>query len=222
MVEKGIQKKNKATDIERPNDFESFVDMAGKMSDTPVCEPRCKLCNSKFRLEAEQEWDRVKNFAAVYRILKNHGEDISEAAVRCHLRDHYAKDVRTRQLKEYAVDLSENWLKINQSTEEKLLGYLALIDQRIHTLAAATDKNDPCDMRKTNDSIAKLIEQACKVEERLQKMKEANAPANILIDKFKNIILVQVENIKSTEAKQALMQVLDAVQNEVGEVELNG
>lgn len=224
MTGKEIQKKEMNTIIpsNQIDAFSNFTDMARKMKDEPVFEPRCKLCKSEHRAEAEKEYERVKNYAAVHRFLVSQKHmDISEPAVKVHLREHYGKEVRIQQLKEYAEDLNNNWLKVHQSTEEKLTHYLALIDMRIHTLAAVTDKTDPDAMRKTNDSIAKLIEQACKIEERLQKMRESTQPVNILIDKFKNIILVQSENIKSAEARSVLTAILDAVQKEIEEVDVN-
>jgi len=214
-MSKEIQKK------EEVNGVEPLVKYVDNLSGKPVHNPRCKLCNSEFRNEAEELWDRMGNLTAVHKMLTSKGEDIHKSSVRNHLMNHFAQPFREERLKEYTEDVKA-WSEMEQSKEERLASYLVLIDRQIHKLNSMTDESSTDAMRKTSDIVVKLMEEAAKIEDRLEKHRQRMEPIQIFVQKFRDTMMVHLEKMDSEDGRVALVEILDTVEKEASEIIVNG
>jgi chemotaxis signal transduction protein len=71
------------------------------------------------------------------------------------------------------------------------------------------------DMRKGNENLVKLIDQAVKIQERIKAMRQDNEPVKILVEKLNNVMTIKWNDAKSPEAKQAIKEILDVVVKEM-------
>lgn len=193
--------------------LENLFKITDKLTGDVICKSNCKLCNSKHRDDAEAKFMASGNYFSVYKYLDNIGEKISPNAVRNHLENHFMKPLLELRMKDYAEDL-KSWLNGYQTKEQRLEGYLALIDRQIHLLNASTNNTNADQMRKNSDSVVKLMKEATNIEEVLEKYKEGMQPIMIFIERFRDIIRDQLQNIESTEARMALIQVLESVEKD--------
>ena len=93
--------------------------------------------------------------------------------------------------------------------------YSSLLDQQIHLLASAINYINADEMRKSHETIIKLIDQAVKVQERIKAMQEDNEPVKILVERLNNVMMIKWNDAKSPEAKQAIKEILDVIVKEV-------
>lgn len=205
---------------EQPADtYGSFVEYANKELKTEiVCKTNCKLCNSKYRKDAEEKYARTGNMLNVHRFLQDSGEDISYQAVRNHLLIHYRRPELEERLREYAEDI-HSWSKIRQEKEVIHREHIAILQRRIRLLEATTDDTNPEAQRKTAETVAKLIDQIGKEQERLEALKGDESSIKVLFLKFEDMVKVKLENMTSPEARVALVDLLEGFAQIVAEFE---
>jgi hypothetical protein len=196
------------------NKLETLFKVTDELKGDVVCKSNCKLCNSHLRAEAEEKFMASGNYFAVYKHLNAKGESISPNAVRNHLENHFMKPLLELRMKDYAEDL-KGWLNTYQTKEQRLEGYLSLIDRQIHLLNANTSNTNTDQMRKTSDAVVKLMKEAAHIEEILEKHREGMKPIMIFVERFRDAIGEQLQSIESAEARMALVQILEIIEKEV-------
>jgi hypothetical protein len=194
--------------------LETLFKVTDELKGDAICKSNCKLCNSQYRAEAEEKFMASGNYFAVYKFLQSKNESISPNAVRNHLENHFMKPLLELRMKDYAEDL-KGWLGTYQSKEQRLEGYLSLIDRQIHLLNANTSETNADQMRKTTDAVVKLMKEASNIEEILEKHREGVRPIMIFVERFREAISEQLNSIESAEARMALVQVLEVIEKEV-------
>ena len=180
-----------------------------------IVKSNCKLCNSKFRINAEELYSESKNVSMVQRMLKNNGEDISVVSVRAHLQNHFIDVVKQEKIKDYVGELAK-WKSIQASKEERLRTYLSILEKRIFQLAAYLDDRDDSESYKHTDTLAKLIAQASSVQQQIDEMEQKIEPAKIVIKKLQEIIEIRVKSSKSPELKNHLIDLVTDLQGNIG------
>tara|TARA_B100001778_G_scaffold334977_1_gene350088 strand:+ start:6819 stop:7478 length:660 start_codon:yes stop_codon:yes gene_type:complete len=196
------------------NKLENLFKITDELTGEAVCKSNCKLCNSIHRDDAEAKFMASGNYFAVYKFLDGLGEKISPNAVRNHLENHFMKPLLELRMKDYADDL-KGWLNNYQSKEQRLEGYLTLIDRQIHMLNANTDNTNSEQMRKNSDAVVKLMKEATNIEEILEKHREGMQPIMIFIERFRDTIRDQLQSLESAEARMALVQILESIEKDV-------
>lgn len=198
--------------------IESKLDNLFKITDNikaePVRKSNCKLCNSNLRDEAEEKFMACGNSFVVYKMLAARNEQISPNAVRNHLESHFMKPLLEMRMKDYADDL-KGWLNTYQTKEQRLEGYLSLIDRQIHLLNANTSSTNADELRKNSDAVVKLMKEATNIENTLEKYKEGMQPIMIFLERFRTAIKDQLLTLESAEARMALVQILEIVEKDV-------
>lgn len=213
--DKAIQKSNDTKVLAKMDkSYSSVIDYAKDLTCNPIIKTNCKLCNSIYRKEAEVLFSDGKNPYFVYKWLKSKGEEISDKAVHNHFVQHYQKPFIETRMKAYAENL-EDYSRIKMAEEDRLNLYSILLDQQIHLLGSTMSQTDVCDMRKSNETIIKLIEQAVKLQERIKSMRQENETVKILVEKLNNVMTIKWNDAKSPEAKEAIREILDVVVKEV-------
>lgn len=218
--EKDIQKAETKALAKDPREYSSIIDYAKDLTCHPIVKTNCKLCNSIYRTEAEEMFAEGKNPHYVYKWLKGKKEDISDKAVHNHFVQHYQKPMIEARIKVYAENL-EDYSKIKMQDEDRLRLYSSLLDQQIHMLASAIHQTNPEEMRKGNETLIKLIDQATKVQERINALQTENEPVKILIERLNNVMTIKWNDAKSPEAKQAIQDILDVVVKETETLNVN-
>lgn len=193
--------------------LDDLFNVADKLTGEPVVKSNCKLCNSPLRAEAEEKFMKSGNYFAVYKFLKDNGEDISPNAVKNHLQNHFMRPLLEMRMKDYADDL-KGWLNTYQNKEQRLENYLTLIDRQIHLLGANTKNTDAEDLRKTSDKVARLMAEATSIEDKLEKHRAGVKPIMIFLEKFRQTISTHLKEIDNSEARMALVQILEAIEED--------
>jgi len=190
-------------------------------SQKAITNSTCKLCNSTYREEAEDIYEKTNSLAAVHSYLKKNNEKISQSACRRHIQNHYLKPELNAKLKDYATDLKD-WAKHQSTTEERFISHLTLLERDIHLINATTDENNVESLRKSADSIVKLMDQAGKIEERLKKYRDRFEPMEVFVQRFQVAIMSYMEKLESEEARHALVEILGIVEKELEGIINNG
>lgn len=194
--------------------YSNIIDYAKDLSCEPVVKTNCKLCNSDFRKEAEEMFAEGASAYKVYKWLKAKGEVLSDRAVHNHFVQHYQKPIIEQRIKSYAENLEE-YSRIRMGEEDRLSLYGVILDQQIHLLSSMISRTNGEDMRKGNENLVKLIDQAVKVQERIKAMRQDNEPVKILVEKLNNVMTIKWNDAKNPEAKQAIKEILDVVVKEM-------
>ncbi len=180
-----------------------------------IVKSNCKLCNSKYRNNAEEMYSECRNVSMVHRMLKSNGEDMSLVGVRSHLNNHFVDIAKQEKMQEYVSDLAK-WKSINVTKEERLKTYLSILEKRIFQIASAIEDRDDSDSVKYTETLSKLIAQASSVQQQLDEMEQKIEPAKIVIKKLQEIIEIRVKSSKSPELKNHLIDLVSDLQGNIG------
>jgi len=215
--ENAIEKVEKKILAKADKSYSGIIEYAKDLTCEPVVKTNCKLCNSQFRKEAEELFADGKSPHFVYKWLKTKNEDISDKAVHNHFVQHYQKPYLESRIKAYAENL-EDYSRIKMAEEDRLNLYAVILDQQIHILGSAISQTNYDDMRKSNETLIKLIDQAVKLQEKIKSMKQENEPVKILVERLNNVMTIKWNDAKSPEAKQVISEILEVVVKEMESV----
>jgi len=186
-----------------------------------IIKSNCKLCNSEYRSKAEDLYLETSNISSVFRMLKSKDEDISIPAIRSHLKNHFIDQQQQEKIKDYAADIVK-WKEMQASKEERLKTYLAILEKRIFQIAASIDDRTDVESIKTTETLAKLVDQAAKIQFQLDEENMRVEPAKVVIRKLQEIIEIRVKTSKSAELKNTLIDLVSDLQGNIGGLLENG
>ena len=186
-----------------------------------IIKSNCKLCNSEYRSKAEDLYLETSNISSVFRMLKSKDEDISIPAIRSHLKNHFIDQQQQEKIKDYAADIVK-WKEMQASKEERLKTYLAILEKRIFQIAASIDDRTDVESIKTTETLAKLVDQAAKIQFQLDEENMRVEPAKVVIRKLQEIIEIRVKTSKSVELKNTLIDLVSDLQGNIGGLLENG
>jgi hypothetical protein len=186
-----------------------------------IIKSNCKLCNSEYRSKAEDLYLETSNISSVFRMLKSKNEDVSIPAIRSHLKNHFIDQQQQEKIKDYAADIVK-WKEMQASKEERLKTYLAILEKRIFQIAASIDDRTDVESIKTTETLAKLVDQAAKIQFQLDEENMRVEPAKVVIRKLQEIIEIRVKTSKSAELKNTLIDLVSDLQGNIGGLLENG
>lgn len=205
--------KNDAGDINL-NAFKGFIEGFGDK------QPRksCKLCNSKFRKEAEDMAERGTSNRQIYRFLvEDKKEEISYGAVNSHLNNHFREEHESLNLQEFASKLAK-WGTLAKNDEALFGRYINFLDMEAMSLAAE-NSNLPLDQRRRNDElILKIAQIIASYKEQLHRIHAEMRPVEVVITSLNRIIQVKLEGCKDPEVKNVLTDIIEQLVREVGDL----
>jgi len=162
--------------------------------DKPSRHPKCKLCNSKFCLEAEQLYAKNGNAQAVWRFLTEHRQiDISPTAVRAHLANHVLRPDLAQMERECAEEIVK-WMELPHDGESALRRMVAILDKEIWALESQANALPLMERRKNAETINKLMVTKLNYEVRLHDMKMANEPVIQVFHQLQIILQNQIRD----------------------------
>jgi len=186
-----------------------------------VCKPNCKLCNSDLRKSAEEKFAAQSNpnYLAIERFLKDNDEMISYAAVRNHLIYHFKHPQQQQTLIEYSDDL-KRWLRIQPDKINNLRKTMIIIQRELTLLAAEADSLQGQERRKNAETVKKLADTLLTFEKEIEQMEKALEPVTVIINQLKIIITDEIEKTQSPETKGALINVVQKLNENIGDMEI--
>ena len=202
---------NELATTAKVSDLADFVKTLQDDAETPT---PCKLCNSKFRKEAEELFERAGNVSQVTRFLKEKGEDISNTAVSNHINNHYRTAQYNNNLREFASRL-QKWSKLSKDDEYLYNRYIDTLDMEYNHLMAENSTLPIQERRKNTELCLKIAQTIGYYKEQLHKLNIEKRPVEIFVDTLNRIIQVKLQGNPSPEVKAALKEVVDQLNREV-------
>lgn len=181
----------------------------------------CKLCNSAFRLECEELWEKTNNINAVYRLIESKGEKISYPAIRSHIINHYKKQENLDKLSNYVKSL-DSWRKSKVEKEQRLELLMSILEKRIIEIAAEQDGNSDESGRKMADTMVKLIQQLLSCQSALDEHKQLMEPVKLIVCRLQAIVKEQIQTHSGKDVRSALINVVSSLEKDVHEIMKNG
>jgi|688.fasta_scaffold160509_3 hypothetical protein len=181
----------------------------------------CKLCNSSFRLECEELWEKTNNINAVYRLLESKGEKISYPSIRSHIINHYKKQENLDKLSNYVKSL-DSWRKCKVEKEQRLELIMSILEKRIIEIAAEQDGNSDDSGRKMADTMVKLIQQLLSCQSALDEHKQLMEPVKLIVSRLQAIVKEEIQTHSGKDVKSALINVVSSLEKDVHEIMKNG
>ena len=198
-------------------DFKAFIDSFDKFE--PVT--GCKVCASKFRKDAELQAERGRSIAAIHRFLtEEKGEDMSYSSVKNHINYHFNKAEDQLSLQEFANKL-KGWSSLNKEDVVFFNRYIDFFDMEAMELASKNKELPLPERRKNDELIIKIGQLMANYKEQLHKLNAEMRPVEVIIKSLNRIIQVKLEGSANPEVKRVLMDVIEQLLKEVGDVPLD-
>jgi hypothetical protein len=215
--------KDKDKDIvksEKFNDLGAFANSLAERYSDP--KKQCKLCNSKWREEAESMFEKGRAATQIHRwLVDDKKEDISYGAVNNHLTQHFKTDKDNLSLKEFATQLGK-WSELSSDTEALMNRYIKTFDREATLLLARNNELPVFEVRKNIETAMKAAQLIGYYKEQLQKLQAEKRPVELVIMSLNRIIQVKLEGSSSPEVKRVLTDIVDQLSREIGEISVDG
>lgn len=201
---KQVQKKSKKSE---PTHLEKI---GSQIQDRIITKPGCKLCNSKYRAEAEHTYEQTnKNFRAVEKFLKGKGEDISYQAIRNHFKMHYEQQKIDLQVKEYIDNIAKFRVEHNDRRSE-LSERKTVLEQKLIQIAAmgqGATSND--EARKDANALKALSDAILAIDKEITDMDKKMEPVILVIQILTKIVEGKIRKASSQDHKHDLKDILE-------------
>lgn len=132
--------------------------LAFNMADGALTNPRCKLCNSPFRNDAEDMYDKGRPLVEIKEHLSSNGEDIALSNIQNHLKEHYKDMEQMAALLDYCDRLEE--LKQRRRTREQDLDMMIRVCYMELARAIALPTNNDISREKVRTELILKINSA--------------------------------------------------------------
>jgi hypothetical protein len=199
-----------------PNYFQNIT-----LKPTIVLHPKCKVCNSANRHQAEDIFQKTRNLSQTHRWLEQQGEKLSWSCVRHHMQSHLSVSEINEKVEDYCQSMI-SWCEKERKKEQRLDALISILERRIIQIASIIDGRDDDAALKMTDTLIKLIGNILDVQSQMDDYKKVHEPVKIVIDKIQQIVQVQLSATPSQEVRKVLMNVVDVLENDLGGLIENG
>jgi poly-D-alanine transfer protein DltD len=208
--------------IEVVNKFQDLASFAKSLPDESIFYDNCKLCNSKNKEEAEAMAERGVSHLQIHRfITAEKKEDISYSSVHNHLINHFGVKSDNRRLKEYASQVAK-WSELAKTDEAILNRYINMLDREANLLLAEAKEIPLVERRKNIETAIKVGQLIGVFREQLRKLQTEKRPVELVITSLNRIIQIKLEDGSTPEVRKVLMDIVDQLKKEVGELSIEG
>ncbi len=191
------------------NDKDILRNFLSDVSEEMLSKPNCKLCNSKYRREAESKYlENRKSIRVTVNFLKEKGEEVSYSGVRNHLLRHCVAEDRIERTQEYAADLSL-WIGRNIDTRQRLVERIVMLERAMITLGALAEDENLDNYRKNIELMKKLSDGISILEDKLESMDRQMEPVELIIEKLKDVVRIKVQKVKTIAERTAVLSVME-------------
>jgi hypothetical protein len=190
-----------------------------KKEEQLIIRDNCKLCNSEFRKEAERIFAQTGKAIAAYNFLIEKHVDISQPSVRNHMTRHYQQIIQQQAILESSEDL-QRWVDMEQTKVGSIKKTMAWIDKERAVLQILSEEMNPEERRKTVDTIKKLSDTWLVFQTKLDEYQKTAEPITIIVNQLKIVLTEEMSKSKNEDAKQAITNVMQKMQNSMEELGL--
>jgi hypothetical protein len=180
----------------------------------------CKLCQSRWKLEAEELYDKTNSITKVFKFLTDdRQEDISYAAVRSHLKFHHESPANNAMIKEYMGEV-EGWMDLQLDQLHGLRRAMAQIDRMLNVITAQSEGLPLEQLRKSADTMAKLGALLLNYRAKVEEMNRQKEGVTLVFNQLQVILQDEMKNVNHPEAKKVVSNVLAKLKDSVGHLEI--
>ena len=197
------------------SDDDYFKKIGNSVENTLIIKPNCKLCNSKFRAEAETLYEEKKNFKYIHKWLESKGESMNYKSVCNHFREHVERQNTDLMVKEYADHMSK--YRLDQTDDmERLEARRDMFEKSLIVLSAKNDTTQNTEeLRKNAAALKSLNDSIVNIEKQISEIKKENEPVIVVLKTLQVLINENLKQTDSQEVKKALVGLLDEFKERV-------
>jgi hypothetical protein len=171
----------------------------------------CKLCNSPFRRQAEEMYEKDQNASAVKRWLETQGEIIHVTNVSHHLKNHFKNQEQLAVMAEYGENvramMDTKRSLLNDAEFTLVVGLIELA--RVIALPTGGDFSKE---QVRNDLINKTIRSIREGQDMVMKICDVDGRVKEVKEKFLKAFATRINNAKTQEEKNAYAAALQGFQ----------
>lgn len=187
------------------------------VQDTKISKKNCKLCQSEFRVEAEEKYEQSNNVRAVRRFLLDKGEEICYQSVRNHLLKHYLGSQRLESVKEWLEDV-DRYSCNKYDRRVNLYGRIKALSREFVLIAAETDGMPIDDRRRSADILKKLSDGMSGLEDKIDEIDNELTPIEVMLENLQGILADKIKNTSNEEVKRAFLDLLNELADTMGSI----
>jgi len=177
------------------------------VEDTTINKKNCKLCQSKYREEAEAIFE-TKTMKAAERFLIEKGEQISYLSIRNHLTKHYMGTQRLNSVKEWLEEINK-FSDGNYNRRINLHGRINALMREFVVIAAETDGQNLDERRRSSDILKKLSDAISGLEDKVDEIDNEFSVGEIIIENLQELLASRMKRTTSEEVKREFMDLLN-------------
>jgi len=193
---------------------ESSFELLCKISEDLIVRKGCVCCESTFRTEAEELYEKTKNIAGVHRFLLSKKVDLAHSSVYNHFKNHYEAAKTNTNIREYAANMKEFRNKeVSGRTfleDRKSMLYKLMLD----IVAKNEGVKDTEENRKNSETAAKLNAAICTIEDKIENLDKHMEPALLIMSSIQKICRIK-SKVVDDKGRALILDILDALDKEV-------
>lgn len=174
-----------------------------------VTKKKCKLCNSKWRKEAEEMHEANSNFSKIKVFLDDKGDIIPITAIKNHLTEHYMSQERLLFLEEYKESI-ENMRHRRRTRLQDLEFTVDVGMVELLRVIALPTNNDIYRDKERLDMMNKIIKSVRDGLQLMSDMDSGESGARNIQDKFIEVWSLKMRTAKTDEEKKLIMSTLQS------------
>ena len=169
--------------------------------------PRCKLCRSPFRKEAEKMFDENESQSTIQKFLREKGEEYGVWEVRAHFDHHYKMMAQHAAILEYRDHLDAMMQRRKDMVEDTLRRIDICWTEMAQALAIPVGA-DLDKMEKKGRIIASYQKSISECYDFLKSLHDSEAKAKAIEERFVRIWEMKLKEAKSDDEKKMLIATL--------------
>jgi hypothetical protein len=179
----------------------------------------CKLCNSKYREEAEELYDRTESIKRVHKLLsEDRLEEISYGAVRNHLKFHYEAQSSNTLVKEYAGEVGQ-WIEMQDDQLAGLKRAMGMIEREMQIIGAHGEGLPLIERRKNAETVGKLGALMLSYRKQIEDMTAAKSGTTVVLRQLQIILQQEIKDVKSEETKRVVANIFNKLKDTTGHLD---
>jgi hypothetical protein len=172
-----------------------------------VYKPKCKICNSPFRKDAEALFEKENSHAKVKDFLDSMGVSVTTSAVRVHIIEHYRTADRMLSLVEYCENL-EKMVSQRRSRREDLETLVGISRLEIARISSLQTNSLLSQEKERNTMLMLCMKTQRDCLDSLNKMEDSEAKAKAIQNKFLEVWKDMIANAPSEDDRRVLVDAL--------------
>jgi len=189
--------------------------LSKEVEETVITKSNCKVCNSKFRAEAEALYEDKKSMRSIHKWLAEQEEEYDYKSITNHFKEHYERQKIDFMVQEYVSHMSK--YRIDQVDElDRLQTRRDMFDRTLLVLLAKNDTTTFTDeIRKNATALKSLNDAIGGIDSQINEIKKEFEPIVLVLKTLQVLIGESIDSTNSEEVKSSLIELLDKFEQRV-------